>query len=311
VSAEGGVALPKVSVIVPVYNGADEIGTCVAALLAQDYPAERLEIIIVDNGSTDTTAEVVRNYGVTLADEREQVGSYAARNKGVAVASGEILGFTDADCLPSPDWVKTAVAAFADPAVHVVGGEVLACPPETAVERFLARREFLSHRHSMQHPFKPYFQTANVFARRSVFERIGAFNGAMISGGDVDFSWRAQIAGLGPIRFVPEAEVEHRHRTDVRELLRQQFKWGLGSGGLSRKYRAEMGPVRGRISRNGLWRIAGALVRLIRSLPGALPGAAGRERLREAWWDLQSTVCWECGYLVGLYRPQAARNARL
>src|SRR5688572_8958532 len=104
--------LPFVSVIVPVLNDEARIGGCVAALLAQDYPRERYEVIVVDNGSTDRTYEVVRGYPVTLLSEAQIRSSFAARNKGMREAVGEIFAFTDSDCTPAPQWLAEGVRAI-------------------------------------------------------------------------------------------------------------------------------------------------------------------------------------------------------
>ena len=91
---------PLVSVIVPVKNGEKTIGILLAALLKQNYPQDKMQVIIVDNGSQDNTIEIIKKYPVILEYENEKDSSYAARNKGLAAAQGEIIAFTDADCIP-------------------------------------------------------------------------------------------------------------------------------------------------------------------------------------------------------------------
>src|SRR5690606_16589320 len=96
--------MPTVTVVVPVYNDVQRLRTCVAALLAQDYPAERVEVLVVDNAS-DVDVSVALPAGETrvrLLHESRR-GSYAARNRALTEATGEVLAFTDADCLPRPD----------------------------------------------------------------------------------------------------------------------------------------------------------------------------------------------------------------
>lgn len=304
-------ASPAVSVIVPAYNEEATIRACIEALLAQDCPGE-VEVIVVDNGSTDRTREAVSEYPVRLVLESDAIGSYAARNKGVEAARGPILAFTDADCVPAPHWISAALACFADPDTYVVGGEIVPDAPASDVERFLVRQGALSQSRAMGHRYLPYFATANVFFRREVFERVGPFNADLKSGGDVDLCWRAQEAGLGPLRLAEAAIVHHRHRANLPEMLRQQFKWGLGAGCLSRLHGARMGPVRRRIERDGYRRIASALARWALDLPGALFGGRdGRVRAREAWWEVRSALAWKRGYRIGLHRPEVTRTARL
>src|SRR4051812_31173088 len=102
-------ALPLVSVIVPVFNDADRLSACLDALAEQDYPVELVQVIVVDNGSTDDVGDVLsQRAGVCVLHEPRQ-GSYSARNAGIAAATGAVLAFTDSDCLPTSRWLSEAV----------------------------------------------------------------------------------------------------------------------------------------------------------------------------------------------------------
>ena len=114
--------LPFVSVIIPVLNGERTIRDCLVSLLRMDYPAGRRVILIVDNGSTDRTAEIIKGYPVHyLCEERR--GAAAARNTGIQASSGAILAFTDADCVVSTGWASELVRGFEDEGVGGVEGE--------------------------------------------------------------------------------------------------------------------------------------------------------------------------------------------
>ena len=104
---------PLVSVIVPVYNRGEAIGKCIKSLLAQEYPKKKLEIIIVDNNSNDKTKDTIKKYPVKYLLEKEK-GSYAARNKGIEHAKGEIIAFTDSDCIADKQWVSCLAEGFED-----------------------------------------------------------------------------------------------------------------------------------------------------------------------------------------------------
>jgi glycosyltransferase involved in cell wall biosynthesis len=112
----------RISVVVPFYNSQSYIETCVRALLAQSYPSNRYEVIMIDNNSTDDSAAIVRKFpGIKLLSEAKQ-GAYAARNRGVSATSGDIIAFTDPDCVPSLDWLNNVNAAMHDPRVWIVIG---------------------------------------------------------------------------------------------------------------------------------------------------------------------------------------------
>jgi glycosyltransferase involved in cell wall biosynthesis len=115
---------PQVSVVVPAYNAADTLSLCLSALARQDFPAEDYEVVVVDDGSTDATADVARRSGVRVFSQ-PNAGPAAARNHGAQEARGEFLLFTDADCAPVPGWVRALTAPFADPQVAGAKGAYL------------------------------------------------------------------------------------------------------------------------------------------------------------------------------------------
>ena len=136
---------PFVSVVVPVYNGADTIEGLLQSLLALDYPAECHEIIVVDNGSTDHTRQIVGRYPVRLLEERETKGAAAARNKGIRHARCDIIAFTDADCVADPNWLKMLVADHEDPSIGGFVGETRGHEPaRTLIESVQNSRRVLS-----------------------------------------------------------------------------------------------------------------------------------------------------------------------
>jgi glycosyltransferase involved in cell wall biosynthesis len=136
---------PFVSVVVPVYNGAGIVEELLQSLLDLDYPAECHEIIVVDNGSTDRTRQIVGRYPVRLLEEREIKGAAAARNKGIRHARGDIIAFTDADCVADSNWLKMLVADHEDPSIGGFAGEILGCEPaRTIVEAIHNQRRVLS-----------------------------------------------------------------------------------------------------------------------------------------------------------------------
>ncbi len=215
-----------VSVVVPVRNGERTIGDCIQSILNADFPTASREIIVVDNGSTDRTPQIIRSYPVTYLLELRR-GPSRARNRGIEASRGDILAFTDADCVVTVGWLRTLAAEFGIPEVSGVAGEIVAYPPRTAVERYAARRRPLWQLAALNSA-RPFAVTANVAFRRSAFAAIGLFDPRFLTGQDQEFSRRFFAAGLR-MRYSRAALVFHRHRDTVCRMLKQQFGWGYGA----------------------------------------------------------------------------------
>lgn len=218
----------RFSIVVPVYNNPADLSVCLSSIARLNYPKADFEVIVVDNNSTDDTAEIARSFGVTVLVEAEFQSSYAARNRGVRAARGAFIAFTDSDCIVDPQWLAEIDAAIEE-GVGCLAGEILSAPPATLVERFsdeiglLRQRGPLSGWH-----FKPYAQTANAVYRKRVFDEIGLFDPSMQSGGDATIAWRMQDKTAYTLKFVPQAIVHHHHRASVPELWKQFRRYGTG-----------------------------------------------------------------------------------
>lgn len=215
---------PMVSVISPVYNGVEYIDDLINSINNQNYPKELLEIIIVDNKSTDNTKEIVKKYPVKLLEENEVRGSYAARNKGIKNANGDILAFIDSDCIASPQWIKEGIKAFAQDA-DLVGGKVefYFSDKKTTAEMYDSITNM-----QIQYNIKErnVAKTANLFVKASLFDEIGLFPHHAISGGDVWWTAMATKAGYKLV-YEPNAVVKHPARK-LKELLKKQYRVGHG-----------------------------------------------------------------------------------
>lgn len=232
---QGTAPAAKISVIIPVYNGAadvPELGTC---LLSQTFPADQAEYVLVDNNSQDATlaqlqalAQRAQQQGVRirLASEASIQSSYAARNRGIQVSSGEILVFTDVDCRPQANWLEALVQPFLQPDVDLVVGEVEALPSRHWLEQYAERAATLSQNHTLAHAFCPYGQTANLAVRRRLLDTVGLFRPYLTTGGDADLCWRLQREANAQIFFAEQAIVYHRHRRSLGELRRQWQRYG-------------------------------------------------------------------------------------
>ena len=281
---------PRITVGVAAYNAARTIPGLLDSLLAQQFSRERFEIVVADNGSTDATPLIVRQYihrgPVRLVDASARRGPAAARNAVVTAALGEIVAFTDADCIAHPDWLNEIEQGFADDGVGAVAGAILADPARTSTERFCARHGVLSQEHVLAHPVLPYAQTANAAFRRSVFERVGTFDEDLITCEDADMLWRMQLDTDLRLVYWPSALVWHRHRSSRRDLWRQTLGWGVGQALLYRKHRRL-------VPRDSWWVVLSAYRRLggLASLSLRRMIAIRRERgdseaLEDAWLSL-------------------------
>jgi glycosyltransferase involved in cell wall biosynthesis len=262
-----GNQLPRVSVIVPVLNGERTLRACLVSLLATDYPSDRREIIVVDNGSTDRTAEIIRSVPVRYVHEARR-GPSRARNRGIAESTGEILAFTDADCVASTGWLRELVAGFSAPEAGGVAGEILAFPPKTRTERYAARIRHLSPRRYLNRAIFPFAVTANLSFRREIFERVGLFDPTSPRGGEsTDFCTRF-FRGTGlELRFAPRAVVFHQHRATAWSLFDQHWSYGRGHAFLYIKYRDEI---------PWGWRKTAQVYRDLAATAGRLAWTAGR-----------------------------------
>ncbi|HIK27719.1 MAG: glycosyltransferase [Oscillatoriaceae bacterium SKW80] len=239
-------SLPRISVIVPIYNGEAELPELLNCLRLQTYPVERVEYLLVDNNSSDRTASILQaaekdaNIPIRYLTENRIQSSYAARNVGIRAARGEILAFTDADCRPQSNWLESLVKHFAEPSIGIVAGEIVALPGKTLLEKYAHRQNILSQKHTLAHPFCPYGQTANLAIRRQVFQEVGLFRPYLTTGGDADLCWRILRQTKWKLEFAPEAIIQHRHRSNWRELQKQWRRYGESNRYLHELYGIEL-----------------------------------------------------------------------
>lgn len=211
-----------VSIIIPAYNSAATLPECLEACLAQDYA--EFEIIVVDDGSTDDTAAAAGKF--TEAEVLRQVnqGPAAARNHGARVANGEILAYTDADCIPRPDWLSRLVEGFTE-SVVAVGGTYACANPEFRLARVIQAE--IAHRHARFGETVDFLGSFNVAFRAQAFHAAGGFDEGYryASGEDNDLAYRLLDAG-GRLRFAPRAVVAHYHPVRLMAYLRTQARHG-------------------------------------------------------------------------------------
>jgi cellulose synthase/poly-beta-1,6-N-acetylglucosamine synthase-like glycosyltransferase len=215
--------LPRVSVIVAAYNAHATLAECLESLLQLDYPRSHLEVLCVDNASNDTTPNLLARYAGRLRTLREpRRGPAAARNTGVRHAGGEVVAFTDADCVVDRTWLRHLVAPLHDPRVGVAGGRILS-RGRNPIERFGERIH--DHERALNTIQPPYAITMNWASRRDVLDAVGGFNEDLLRCSDVDLSYRIVQAGYRLV-YAPHAIIYHRNERTPWGLLHEGYVHG-------------------------------------------------------------------------------------
>lgn len=227
---------PFVSVIIPVFNDSEHLKLCLSALEKQTYSQSLYEVIVVDNGSDEDIQEVISQFSQAFAAYESQPGSYAARNKGISLAKGDVLGLTDADCIPALDWIEKGVAHLLQtPNCGLVAGQIklfFKNPKQpTAVEIYesitaLRQQKFVEE--------SRYGATANIFTFRSVIDKVGAFDQTLKSSGDRDWGQRVFAAGYKQI-YAHDVCVEHPARYSLAQLHKKVVRLVGGHQDLKKK----------------------------------------------------------------------------
>jgi glycosyltransferase involved in cell wall biosynthesis len=228
--------LPSVSVIVPVYNGENDLPKLINCLERQTYPGDRVEYLIVDNNSGDRTSTILEAYvSSTKAIEFQYLkeasiqSSYAARNLAIKNARHELLVFTDADCRPEPEWLTEIVKPFSKSEIGIVVGELLALPGNSLLEKYADRVCLMSPKFLLEHPYCPYGQTANLAIRKEIFHQVGLFRPHLTTGGDADICWRILKQTNWQLEFAPHAIIKHRHRNNLKDFRSQWRRYGTSN----------------------------------------------------------------------------------
>jgi glycosyltransferase involved in cell wall biosynthesis len=216
---------PDVTVVIPVLDAAHSLPACLDALAAQ-VAAPPFEVVVVDNGSTDSTAAVASDHPVTTRVLYEGArGPYAARNTGIADARGSVVALTDADCVPDARWLRAAMDAI-DGGADLVAGAIVQRRSSTPTvwERY-DRATYLNQERFVRE--QGFGATANLVVRADVFRQVGVFVPALVASGDLEFGNRAVAAGLRLV-YADNARVVHQPRATLRDTWALHRKLGSG-----------------------------------------------------------------------------------
>lgn len=232
---------PRVSMVIPMYNAEGTIREAISSLLEQEQGVPE-EIIVVDDASTDASAEIVE--GLAISDPRVRLirqdhrGAPRTVNHGVQEAQGELIGLLDSDAMVHPRWLATLLPVFVDPKVYAAAGRIEIANPQSLPAR-IAGSELL-HRYSrLRGPYVDHLSTCSILYRREVFTEVGLFDPSYAIGYDVDMSYR--IRRLDKlICYRPEAICYNFWREKFYAYYRQQFRYAYDRAELIRTHEGRM-----------------------------------------------------------------------
>lgn len=287
---------PDISVVVCSYNGERTIRDCFEGLQEQNYP--NFEVIVVDDGSIDSTAAIASEYGFRLIST-ENRGLSSARNTGLKAATGEIVAYIDDDARPDPHWLMYLAYTFMNTTYAGVGGPNIAPPGDGQIADCVANAPGGPTHVLLSDCEAEHIPGCNMAFRKSCLQEIGGFDPQFrVAGDDVDVCWRLQERGW-TLGFSPAAIVWHHRRNSVRAYWRQQLSYGKAEALLERKWPEKYNALghltwKGRLYGNGhnhpplfgRWRIYYGVwgSRLFQSIYAPAQGFIGSLMLMPEWY---------------------------
>ena len=225
---------PKVSVVVATYNGARTLETCLKSLARLNYPD--YEVIVVDDGSADATADIARKFPEVRYVHQENKGLSAARNAGIAAAAGHVVAFTDDDCRPDEDWLYYLVGDLVRSEFAGIGGHNFLPPEDSYVAAAVAASPGGPAHVMLTDREAEHIPGCNMAFYKWVLNDVGGFDPVFRKAGDdVDVCWRIQNKNH-KIGFSAAGFVWHYRRSTVRAYLKQQAGYGEAEALLARKH---------------------------------------------------------------------------
>ena len=226
--------LPRFSVIICTRNGGHRLATCLAACRAIDYPD--FEIIVVNDGSTDNTRELLEGTEGLRTFHLEPRGLSAARNFGASQATGEILAYTDDDCRPDVQWLSWLAHSFATTTHSAIGGPNLPPPPDSLALALTTAAPGAPTHVMLTDTLAEHLPGCHLSVRKSAFDQIAGFDPLFhTAGDDVDFCWRLRDAGH-TLGFCGASFVWHHRRATPWRYLKQQMGYGCAEALLYKKH---------------------------------------------------------------------------
>lgn len=232
---------PRVSVIVCSYNGAKTLDRCLQSLKEVDYP--NYEVVLVDDGSKDNTPEIAEKHSWIVSIRQENKGLSVARNVGAHAATGEVIAYTDSDCMADPDWLYFLVHTLTSGEYAGVGGPNISPPAEDWIQACVSAAPGGPSHVLLTDVVAEHIPGCNMAFYKWAFDKVGGFDPEYRKAGDdVDFCWRLQQEGQ-VIAFSPAAIVWHYRRFTLQAFRKQQEGYGEAESMLRFKHLVFFGPT--------------------------------------------------------------------
>jgi GT2 family glycosyltransferase len=295
---------PRISVIVCSYNGARTIKETLAHIDRLNYP--NVEIVVVDDGSADTTSEIASGFSRVRLIRVANGGLSRARNIGMKAAQGEILAYIDDDAYPDPDWLGHLAEAYRGGRYVSVGGPNIAPPDDGPIAECVSYSPGGPAHVMLTDTEAEHIPGCNFSIRRDCLETIGGFDSQFrIAGDDVDVCWRLLERGW-LIGFSPAAVVWHHRRNSVRAYWKQQVNYGKAEALLERKWPQKYNGAghvtwSGRVYGAGPTQLLGSISRIYHGVWGSSPFQALYREPVELWQSIPAMPEWYLGLLVSLF----------
>ena len=231
-----------ISVVMPVYNEAANIISTLEALYSNTVLPD--EVIVADGGSTDNTVQLIKErFPQATVINNPEKNAAAGRNEGIKKAQGDVIAFTDGDCIVDKHWIENISKAFSEHEIDGLGGKVLIAPPINHIEEYWGN---LAWKLIMNFGDEPYivdrcklndaFVTANCAYKRSLLVKVKGFNNWFANNAeDVDLCWRAIRSGAR-LMYIPDVQIYAHNVTTVNGVAKKSFRNGYSSSKLQKKY---------------------------------------------------------------------------
>jgi mycofactocin system glycosyltransferase len=266
---------PAVSIIIPVYNRPEDIEACLNSLLLLNYPQDKLEIIVVDDASTDATPDVVCRFPARLIRNKQNRQASFSRNQAAKQANGEILAFIDSDCLADPGWLLELIPAFRDATLGALGGRVDAYYDDNNLDRYEKVKSSLimgtwPMRSQEDNPFF-YVPSCNLLVRRRLFLGLGGFDETLVVGEDVDLCFRIKKQGH-QLEYRTTGKIYHKHRNQLIPFCKRRFEYGTSEPLLQKMHPDKIKKMVFPPAKTAFWLLAMLAVITAQMAPLALGG---------------------------------------